>query len=216
MKLITEVSEAVKCVIEEGAGSSPKKYFIEGTFAVANQKNQNGRIYPLETLMGACKKFQSVIEANRGYGELGHPQGPGINLDKVSHMIKEMRHTGDGIFRGRAQVLDTPNGMIVQKLLDAGANLGVSTRGMGSLVTVEGYQEVQPDFHLATVDIVADPSAPGAYVEGIMEGREWMLIDGTFKEVDMMNARKIINEASRKKETEKIAMRMFENYIRKL
>lgn len=213
LKLITELSEAVKYQIDESSGA--KKYYIEGTFAVAEQKNQNGRIYPYATLHGACSKFQKIIESNRAYGELGHPAGPGINLDKVSHMIKEMHDCGDGKrFVGKALVLDTPNGQIVQRLLDAGANLGVSTRGMGSLVAKEGYQEVQADFHLATVDIVADPSAPGAFVQGIMEGREWIWNNGVYEEAEVSKAKKMIESAGKNRaERERRAIKLFEAFI---
>ena len=212
MKLITEISDPVRYSIEEGANGA-KKYYISGPFAVAEQKNQNGRIYPIDTLKGACQKFQNVIESNRAFGELGHPQGPAINLDRVSHIIKSMKYVGEGIFEGKAHVIDTPNGVTVQKLLDAGASLGVSTRGMGSLVTKESYQEVQPDFHLATVDIVADPSAPGAFVQGIMEGKEWVLREGSFQEVDLIREQRYLNESVRKKNLEEAAIKAFQRWV---
>lgn len=143
--------------------------------------------------------------------------GPAINLDRVSHMIKKMEPTGDGhTFTGRAHILETPNGLIVQRLLDAGASLGVSTRGMGSLIAKNGYQEVQEDFHLATVDIVADPSAPGAFVEGIMEGKEWLLDNGVYKEVEIQEARNRMDRAARRRDTEAEAIRLFEHLISRL
>lgn len=217
MKLIAELSEAVRSTTQIDEATGKKNFFIEGIFAVAEQKNQNGRIYPLDTLREACNKFQTVIGNNRALGELSHPAGPAINLDKVSHIIKEMKYTGDGhTFSGRAQVLDTPNGIIVQKLLEGGASLGVSTRGMGSLVMKEGYHEVQPDYHLATVDVVADPSAPGAFINGVMEGREWIWESGIYREVDLSNAKKRIDEGARRKRSEETALRIFEQFLGKL
>ena len=183
MKLITEMTEDIQIVtetIDEGKG---REHFIEGVFMQSNLKNRNGRVYPRETLMNEVARYnKEYVSKNRAMGELNHPQGPTVNLDRVSHIIKELRPDGDNVY-GKAKIMETPMGKIAKNLIDEGAKLGVSSRGMGSLKqNKDGENEVQKDFMLAAVDIVADPSAPNAFVEGIMEGREWVWDNGILKE----------------------------------
>ena len=175
MKLISEEATNVE-FLTEAKKDGGKNYFIEGIFMQANKKNRNGRIYPTEVLQKEAKRYtEEFIVKKRAFGELGHPDGPTVNLERVSHMIEELEEVGQN-FMGRAKVLDTPYGKIVKNLIDEGAQLGVSSRGMGSLKSgKDGISEVQGDFYLATAaDIVADPSAPDAFVAGIMEGKEWI------------------------------------------
>ena len=175
MKLISEEATNVE-FLTEATKSGGKNYFIEGIFMQANKKNRNGRIYPTEVLQKEAKRYtEEFINKKRAFGELGHPDGPTVNLERVSHMIEELEEV-DQNFMGRAKILDTPYGKIVKSLIDEGAQLGVSSRGMGSLKSgKDGISEVQGDFYLATAaDIVADPSAPDAFVAGIMEGAEWI------------------------------------------
>lgn len=175
MKLITEMVDEVQ-VITETNEHEPKTYFIEGIIMQGDIKNRNGRVYPRETLMRETKRYnEQYVSKNRAYGELGHPAGPTINLDRVSHMFTELKEENSNVV-GRAKVMDTPMGKIVKNLIDEGANLGISSRGMGSLKkNKQGIMEVQNDFMLATAgDIVADPSAPNAFVRGVMEGAEWV------------------------------------------
>lgn len=174
MKLITELTEEIEYITEAREDGS-KDHYIHGIFMQADQPNRNGRIYPLKIMERAVQKYiESHIDQKRGYGELGHPSGPQINLDRVSHMIIELKRDGSN-FIGKARLTDTPMGNIAKGLLKSGANLGVSSRGLGSLKERDGIMEVQDDFHLATAaDIVADPSAPNAFVKGIMEGAEWV------------------------------------------
>ena len=168
MKLITEMTEDVRLITEDRDGK--KNYFIEGIFMQAEQKNRNGRVYPFGTLEKEVNRYCSdLVEKKRALGELNHPQGPTVNLDRVSHLITELHFKGNDCY-GKAKVLDTPMGKIVKNLIDEGAQLGVSSRGMGSLKDVGGINEVQGDFMLSAVDIVADPSAPNAFVNGIYEG----------------------------------------------
>lgn len=216
MKLITEVIEEVQ-VVTEAKENGDKSYFIEGIFMQGNQKNRNGRIYPVDVLEREVDRYnKEYIQKNRAYGELGHPQGPTINLDRVSHMIKELYRDGDN-FKGKAKIMDTPMGNIVKNLMNENATLGVSSRGMGSLKAKNGANEVQKDFYLATAgDIVADPSAPNAFVEGIMEGKEWVWDNGIIKEVDIVNYRDEINESIRKRQKEEATMQVFEDFLQKL
>jgi len=175
MKLISEEATNVE-FLTEAKKDGGKNYFIEGIFMQANKKNRNGRIYPTEVLQKEAKRYSDeFIVKKRAFGELGHPDGPTVNLERVSHMIEELEEV-DQNFMGRAKILDTPYGKIVKSLIDEGAQLGVSSRGMGSLKSgKDGISEVQGDFYLATAaDIVADPSAPDAFVAGIMEGAEWI------------------------------------------
>lgn len=174
MKLIREHTETVKLIVE-GDANKPKNYFIEGVFLQTNKKNRNNRMYDRGIMENEVKRYtDEYIKRNRAYGELGHPDSPTINLDRVSHMIKSLKLEGND-FIGRAKIMDTPYGKIVKALMDEGAQLAVSSRGLGSLVEKNGVNVVQDDFVLATAaDIVADPSAPDAFVQGVMEGKEWV------------------------------------------
>jgi hypothetical protein len=214
MKLITELTEDIK-YIKENLGNGEKTYFIEGVFMQSDTKNRNGRIYPQNTLLKECKRYiTEYVAKGRAMGELNHPTGPTVNLDRVSHIVKELYEDGKNVY-GKAKVLDTPMGKIVKNLIDEGAQLGVSTRGMGSLKSKNGYQEVQEDFMLAAIDIVADPSAPNAFVNGIMEGREWMFIEGSWQEREHSAAKKLIRESS-KRDLNKNIVKVFNDYFRKL
>ena len=182
MKLITEYTEndTLQCIIEKKEDGE-KNYVIEGVFAQAENKNRNGRIYPKAIMEKAVNKYdKEQIQKNRAVGELNHPEGPTVNLDKVSHRITEMKFEGNDVV-GKAQILDTPMGKVVKGLLDGGVQLGVSTRGMGSLEQKNGAMVVKDDFILSTVDIVQDPSAPNAFVNGIMEGVDWVWDNGVLK-----------------------------------
>ena len=214
MKLIKEITETVNYITEDSDGK--KVLHIEGPFLVAERKNKNGRLYEFNTLRKEVDRYtESYINKNRAFGELGHPDTPSINLDRVSHMIVSLREDGTQ-WIGKAKILDTPMGAIARSLIEGGAQLGVSSRGMGSLKNVNGVNVVQPDFYLATAaDIVADPSAPGAFVQGIMEGKEWMLVDGVWTEQDYSQARQEIRQASRK-EIEEVSLHIFENFLKKL
>lgn len=216
MKLISELVEQVNVLVEEKE-SGKKDFFIEGVFLQGNLKNRNGRVYPMEILDKEVKRYnEEYIDKNRAYGELGHPQGPTINLERVSHMIKDLRREGTN-YVGRAKIMDTPYGNIVKNLMHEGAQLGVSSRGMGSLKeNTKGVMEVQDDFYLATAaDIVADPSAPDAFVRGIMEGVEWVWDNGVLKaqKIEEMKA-EIIKASSKNLEATKV--RVFENFFKEL
>ena len=215
MKLICEVNEDIQYELEESEGQ-PKKYFLEGIFMQADQKNRNGRLYPKSILAKEVKRYsEKYIKSNRAFGELGHPDGPTVNLDRVSHMITDLKEDGSN-FVGRAKVMDTPYGKIVKNLIDEGAKLGVSSRGMGSLKPNKDAQVVQSDFYLATAaDIVADPSAPDAFVEGIMEGKEWIWDNGLIREKDINEYKREIVKAPRKN-LEKVKIRAFEDFLLKL
>ena len=214
MKLIKEVTETVSYLSEDVNGK--KVLHIEGPFLVAEKKNKNGRLYEFNTMRKEVSRYtEDYINKNRAFGELGHPDSPTINLDRVSHMITGLREDGTQ-WIGKAKILDTPFGNIARNLIENGAQLGVSSRGMGSLKMVNGVNVVQPDFYLATAaDIVADPSAPGAFVQGIMEGKEWMLVDGVWTEVQYEQAKQEMRQASRK-EIEAVSLRIFENFVKKL
>ena len=216
MKLICEVNEELK-VITEANERGGKSYFIEGVFMQAEQKNRNNRTYPKHIMQREVNRYiDEHIKQNRAYGELGHPSGPTINLERVSHMIKELREDGNN-YIGRAKIMETPYGNIVKNLMDEGARLGVSTRGMGTLKERNGCMEVQDDFHLATAaDIVADPSAPDAFVHGVMEGKEWVWDNGILKEVEIAGYKRRINEASRSRRTESEVLDVFRNFLSKL
>ena len=215
MKLICELQESVKYELIEEDGK-PKKYFIEGIFMQSEKKNKNGRVYPLPVLEKEVNRYvKEYVESKRAFGELGHPDGPTVNLDRASHMITSLKKEGKN-FVGRAKVLDTPNGKIVKCLIDEGARLGVSSRGMGTLKPDKKAQVVQDDFYLATAaDIVADPSAPNAFVEGIMEGREWIWDNGLLREQDVERARDNIRSAS-SRELEEVKLSEFKNLLSKL
>jgi hypothetical protein len=214
MKLITEVTETISCISEEKDGK--KSLFIEGPFLQSELVNKNGRKYLRETMQKEVSRYtENYINKNRAFGELGHPDTPTINLDRVSHLTVSLRQEGND-WIGKAKILDTPMGTIVKNLLEGGAQIGVSSRGMGSLKNVNGINIVQDDFHLATAaDIVADPSAPGAFVQGIMENKEWMIVNGVWTEVHNEQAKREIRKATRK-EIEEVSLKIFETFIKKL
>lgn len=214
MKLIKEITETVSYLVEDADGK--KSLHIEGPFLVAEKKNRNGRLYEYNTMKKEVARYtEEYINKHRAFGELGHPESPTINLDRVSHMITSLREDGTQ-WIGKAKILDTPMGNIARSLIEGGAQLGVSSRGMGSLKNVNGVNVVQPDFYLATAaDIVADPSAPGAFVQGIMEGKEWMLVNGVWTEVEYSQAINEVKKASRR-EIEEVSLRIFENFMKKL
>ena len=218
MKLITELNEEVKYIFEEDEKTKKKNYFIEGIFMQGDIKNRNGRMYPKEVLAKEAARYnKEYIQKNKAYGELGHPQGPTINLERVSHMIKELTPDGSN-FMGKAKVLDTPYGNIVKNLIDEGAQLGVSSRGMGTLKDNRGSQEVQSDFMLSTAaDIVGDPSAPEAFVNGVMEGVEWVYdaASSSFRSMEIVDEiEKVGIKDAKKLEEQKIVM--FEKFMRSL
>ena len=190
VKLFSEAVEDVEYITEEKEGGG-KNYKIRGIFMQADIKNRNGRVYPMEILGEEVKKYnKNFIEQNRAFGELGHPDGPTVNLERVSHMITSLEPDGKN-FIGEAKIMDTPMGKIVKNLMDEGAKLGVSSRGMGSLDSKNGANYVRDDFYLATAaDIVADPSAPNAFVEGIMEGKEWVWNNGSLVEAHVADLKK--------------------------
>ncbi len=196
MKLITEVNENVEVLVEEDKNGK-KSLFISGPFMMSEVKNKNGRMYPREVLMKEVKRYSTdYVDKNRAFGELGHPDGPGINLERVSHIITELKEDGNNVM-GKAKIMDTPYGQIVKNLLDNGAQLGVSSRGMGSLEEKNGVKVVKDDFYLATAaDIVADPSAPEAFVQGIMEGKEWVWDSGALVEAQLDEIKKEITTAT--------------------
>ena len=201
MKLISEFNDyAVAPVIVEENEKGEKEYFIEGVFMQSDIKNRNGRIYPEQVMKKEVDRYvKEFVEKDRAFGELGHPDVPTINLDKVSHMITKLEQDGKN-FMGRAKILSTPNGQIVRNLINDGAKLGVSSRGLGSLETRGGAQVVKDDFQLATAaDIVADPSAPEAFVEGIMEGVEWYYDSGILKMKDAEQMQKELRTAKSSK-----------------
>ena len=217
MKLIKEHTEVVNYLIEEDKETGKKNYNIEGVFLQADIKNRNGRLYPTEILDKEVKRYvKENVKKNRAYGELGHPDSPTINLDRVSHMIKDLKLEGND-FVGKAKIMDTPYGKIVKSLIDEGASLGVSSRGMGSLKTTkDGTSEVQKDFMLATAaDIVADPSAPDAFVRGVMEGKEWMFVDGKFVEQDIEAIKSSITGATRS-QLEEAKLFAFAKFLNKI
>ena len=215
MKLITEEVSDAKYIVEEVNGK--KQYKIKGIFLQADIKNRNGRVYPREILQKEVSRYnREFVNKKRAFGELGHPDGPVVNLERVSHMITDLHPDGSN-FVGEAKIMDTPYGKIVKNLINEGAQLGVSSRGMGSLVRGRGgVNEVGRDFYLATAaDIVADPSAPDAFVEGIMEGKEWVWDNGVIKERDIEEWKQYINEAKRLRLAEAKA-KVFKAFIEKL
>jgi hypothetical protein len=214
MKLITETLEQVKYITEEKNGV--KSLYIQGPFLVAETKNRNGRVYQADVMDREVNRYnEEYITKNRAFGELGHPDGPSINLDRVSHLITGLQREGN-IWVGKAKILETPMGKIASSLIEGGAQLGVSSRGMGSLKEVNGVNVVQDDFYLATAaDIVADPSAPGAFVQGIMEGKEWVWDNGMVKEVNVVEMYEEIKKA-KQKQIEEVSLKIFENFLSKL
>ena len=225
MKLITEVNEELKYIQEEGS-EGKKNLYIEGIFLQGGITNRNGRMYDPEILEKEVSRYHKEnIDAGRAYGELGHPAGPSINLERVCMMIKSLKREGNN-FIGKAKIMDTPYGQIVKNLMSEGARLGVSSRGMGSLKEVNGINVVQDDFYLATAaDIVADPSAPDAYVNGVMEGVEWIWNNGVLKASAPQKAeelvqvaevhKKVIKKAS-KSELSEAKVRVFQHFLSKL
>ena len=199
MKLISESLENVKFLKEED-DNGKKNYKIKGVFMQGGIKNRNGRVYPVEVLQKEIERYnEKVFDENRSYGELGHPEGPTVNLDRVSHMVTSLKQDGKD-FIGEAKIMDTPMGKIVKNIMDEGGKLGVSSRGMGSLEQKNGANYVKPDFMLAAAaDIVADPSAPNAFVQGIMEGKEWIWDNGLLKEVELQEIVNDIETGVRKK-----------------
>ena len=216
MKLISESIEDVDYLIEDD-DAGKKNYRIRGPFLQAEIKNRNGRIYPMPILEKEVARYnKEYIQKNRAFGELGHPDGPTVNLERVSHMITKLYPDGTN-FIGEAKIMDTPYGKIVKNLIDEGAKLGVSSRGMGSLVPMRGAQVVKDDFYLATAaDIVADPSAPNAFVEGIMEGKEWVWDNGAVKEMDIdAYKRELDRKYKFAQAREEKAIEIFENFMSK-
>jgi len=217
MKLISEFNDyGVQPVIVEQNEKGEKDYFIEGIFMQSEIKNRNGRIYPKEVIQKEVKRYnKEFVEKKRAFGELGHPEGPTINLDKVSHMIEKLEEDGNN-FVGRAKILSTPNGQIVKNLIDDGAKLGVSSRGLGSLESKGNAQYVKDDFQLATAgDIVADPSAPEAFVEGIMEGVEWVYESGILKAKDIDEMQKEMKTA-RLNKLEETKLNLWKRFVENL
>ena len=214
MKLISEFNDyAISPVIVEGKEDGKKDYFIEGIFMQSEIKNRNGRIYPKEVIQKEVKRYnKEFVEKKRAFGELGHPEGPTINLDKVSHMIEKLEEDGNN-FVGRAKILSTPNGQIVKNLIDDGAKLGVSSRGLGSLESKGNAQYVKDDFQLAPAgDIVADPSAPEAFVNGIMEGTEWVYESGILKARDIEDMQKEMKSA-RLNQLEETKLKLWKRFV---
>lgn len=198
--------------LEEATGT--KSYFIEGIFMQGDTENRNKRVYPTEVIAEQLVEYNNnFIGKKRAFGELGHPEGPQINLDRVSHMITGIRQEGSN-FVGRAKILDTPNGKIVKSFIDEGARLGVSSRGLGSIKSnKQGISEVQNDFKLATVDIVADPSAPDAFVDGIMENYDWYYDNGILKAREIENIREMVKTTKSKRERSELAYKLFEQFV---
>jgi hypothetical protein len=216
MKLIREVTESTKFIVEEKLGKG-KQYYIEGVFLQSELKNRNGRMYPESTMDKEVSRYlKEAVANNRAYGELGHPDTPSINLDRVSHLIVDLRKEGTN-WIGKAKILETPMGNIARGLLDGGANLGVSSRALGSLKeNRDGVQVVQDDFMLSTAaDIVADPSAPDAFVRGIMEGHEWVFVDGKFVQKHIDEVRHSIRRTS-SKNLEEAKILAFQKFLSKI
>jgi len=217
MKLIAEINENVKLLTEK-AKDGGKNYYIEGVFLQGDLKNRNGRVYPINMLKEKVQQYvETYVKSRRAFGELGHPEGPSINLDRVSHIIESLKPSGND-FIGRAKITkSTPMGSIAASLIDEGAKLGVSSRGMGTLVNEGGNQVVQDDYMIATAaDIVADPSAPDAFVEGIMEGRNWVYDPFSktwYADQAVEKAKKTIRESVNKSDLENRLLRAFANYM---
>lgn len=215
MKLIVELNEDVKFVTEANEAGK-KEMYIEGVFMQADKQNRNGRVYPFEILNREASRYvNEYVNKGRAFGELGHPAGPTINLERVSHLIKELNVVGSD-FYGKAKILDTPYGNIVRNLINEGASFGVSTRGMGTLVEKNGTKVVSDDFYLATAaDIVADPSAPDAFVRGIMESKEWVMVNGCWMEQDIDRSKNLIRKTS-SKNLQQAKLKIFEDFIKRL
>ena len=216
MKLIREEIETAKVTITEGKNGK-KNHFIEGVFLQGEIKNRNGRMYPLATLQREAASYnQKYIEKGRALGELGHPDGPTINLDRVSHLITSLKQEGTN-YVGKARLLDTPMGNIAKNLIDEGVKLGVSSRGLGTIRERDGVKVVMDDFMLATAaDIVADPSAPDAFVEGIMEGKEWVWEGNTLRERIASETKNKIESLVTQKRLEEHKLSLFNEFINSL
>lgn len=216
MKLIKEFNESINYLTEDTKDKNKPNVFIEGVFLQSDLQNKNGRIYPKEIMQREVNRYiKENVDTKRAYGELGHPEGPTVNLDRVSHMIVSLKEDGNN-YIGKAKIMDTPMGRIVKELISEGAQLGVSSRGLGSLKERNGINEVQDDFMLATAaDIVADPSAPDAFVSGIMEGKEWVFVNGKWTEQDIEEAKSTISRANIA-DLEEEKMQVFSNFIDKL
>jgi len=214
MKLISEEIQNAEYLVEDNGGK--KSYKIKGIFLQSDLKNRNGRVYPKQVLEQEVARYnREFINKKRAFGELGHPDGPTVNLERVSHMITSLTPDGKN-FIGEAKIMDTPYGKIVKGLIDEGAQLGVSSRGMGSIIQRNGANYVKDDFYLATAaDIVADPSAPDAFVEGIMESKEWVWDNGKLVERDIEAWKQQIREAKRRK-LEEVKLNVFESFLKKL
>jgi len=214
MKLISEEVSNAEYLVEETNGK--KNYKIKGIFLQSNVKNRNGRVYPRDILENEVTRYnREFINKKRAFGELGHPDGPTVNLERVSHMITKLSPDGNN-FIGEAKIMDTPYGKIVKGLIDEGAQLGVSSRGMGSLIQRNGANYVKDDFYLATAaDIVADPSAPDAFVEGIMESREWVWENGVLIEKDIEAWKQQVRDA-KQRALEETKLKVFESFLKKL
>ena len=214
MKLITENIQDINVIVEETAGK--KHLYIEGVFLQSEVKNRNGRVYPFNILNREVERYtEQYVKTGRALGELGHPDGPSVNLDRVSHRIVELRSQGSD-FYGKARILETPLGNIAKSLLEEGVKLGVSSRGMGSLEERNGTNYVRDDFMLATAaDIVADPSAPDAFVNGIMEGKEWIWDNGILREHQIAKYHRYISESTRKNMEER-KLKSFEHFLSNL
>ena len=214
MKLITENIQDINVLVEETAGT--KHLYIEGVFLQSEVKNRNGRVYPFNILNREVERYtEQYVKTGRALGELGHPDGPSVNLDRVSHRIVELRSQGSD-FYGKARILETPLGNIAKSLLEEGVKLGVSSRGMGSLEERNGTNYVRDDFMLATAaDIVADPSAPDAFVNGIMEGKEWIWDNGILREHQIAKYHRYISESTRKNMEER-KLKSFEHFLSNL
>jgi hypothetical protein len=214
MRLIKEVAQDLHYLVEDKQGGG-KNIFIEGIFAQAEKPNRNNRSYGRGIMEREVQKYQELIGQKRSLGELGHPENPSINLHQVSHLITSLKMEGNDVI-GRAKILDTPMGIIAKNLIENEVQLGVSTRGLGSLkMNSDGINEVQGDFHLATVDIVADPSAPDAFVQGIMESAEWILENGVWKAIQIENAQKQIRKTSAKN-LDEVKLQIFEQFVNQL
>jgi hypothetical protein len=214
MKLITETVEDTETIVESNEAGG-KNYFIKGIMMEANAVNRNGRLYESKILMAETRRYTTeYVDKKRALGELNHPSGPTVNLDRVSHIITNLTESGTQV-TGKAKILDTPMGRIVKNLIDEGAKLGVSSRGMGSLEKRNGVNYVKEDFTLAAIDIVADPSAPNAFVNGILEGREWIWNNGFLEEKKIAAYEKELKKTSPRK-LEENAIKLFSDFLRRL
>ena len=213
MKLITEVFQDVQ-YLEEKKEAGGSNLYIEGIFMQSDKQNKNGRMYPRGIMEKEVSRYQDLIREKRSLGELGHPPNPTINLNQVSHLITELRMDGSNVI-GKAKILGTPMGKIAENFIREGVSLGVSSRGVGSLKERNGINEVQDDFHLATVDIVADPSAPDAFVTGIMENAEWFLENNVWKMIEIEQAQKLIRNAP-KVSLEEAKLHVFNAFLKSI